>query len=212
VYTIDVGNPSNGTLAQANVVDTLPPGEAYAPGTARLDGISADPAISGRTLTWKIQSLAPGIKHTLTYAAVVFPSVPAGTLLTNSASASAAISGTLVNVNASATANVQIVDGALSDRSVITGRVFLDAARSDHFTRGDRGIAGVRVYMEDGTAALTDAEGRFSFPAVRPGMHVLRVDSATLPAGVHGIMQRLVHGLLDDGLMQDVEFGLESAP
>jgi hypothetical protein len=95
---------------------------------------------------------------------------------------------------------------------VITGRVFLDIASSGHFARGDRGIAGVRVYMEDGTSALTDSQGRFSFPAARPGAHVLRIDSATLPSGVHGITQRLVHGLLDDGLMQDVEFGLAGAP
>jgi uncharacterized repeat protein (TIGR01451 family) len=212
MYTIDVGNPSNGTLAQARIVDTLPPGEAYAPRTARLDGTTLDPVIDGRTLTWTLQSLGAGIKHRLTYAALVFPSVPAGTLLTNSATASAAISGTLVNVNASASASVQIIDGALSDRSVITGRVFLDVAGSGHFTRGDRGLAGVRVYLEDGTAALTDAQGRFSFPAVRPGTHVLRVDSATLPPGVHGITQRLVHGLLDDGLMEDVEFGLGGTP
>jgi hypothetical protein len=155
---------------------------------------------------------AAGIKHKLMYAVVVFPSVPAGTLLTNSATATAAISGTLVNVNASASATVQVVDGALSDRSVITGRVFLDVAHNEHFMRGDRGIAGVRVYMEDGSAALTDAQGRFSFPAARPGVHVLRVDGATLPAGVHGITQRLVHGLLDDGLMEDIEFGLEGSP
>jgi hypothetical protein len=43
-------------------------------------------------------------------------------------------------------------------------------------------------------------------------MHVLRVDSATLPAGMHGVMQRLVHGVLDDGLMQDIEFPLGATP
>jgi len=212
IYTIDAGNPSNGTLARANIVDTLPAGEAYAPGTARLDGADFEPVVNGRTLTWTLQSLAAGVKHRLMYAAVIFPSVPAGTLLTNSATATAFISGTMVNVNASASANVEVIDGALSDRSVITGRVFIDSHGSGHFSHGDRGIASVRIYMEDGTSVLTDANGRFSFPAVRPGMHVLRIDSATLPEGMHGITQRLVHGLLDDGLMQDVEFALGGTP
>jgi hypothetical protein len=67
---------------------------------------------------------------------------------------------------------------------------------------------------------LSDAEGRFNFPAVRPGMHVLRLDATTLPGGVHAdgrlygnwTLQRLVHGVLDDGLMQDVEFALGGGP
>ncbi len=211
-YAIDVANASNGTLAGAVIIDTLPAGEAYATRSARLDGAAAEPATSGRTLTWKLESLQPGVKHTLTYAAVVFPSVAAGTLLANSATAQAIVSGTTVNVNASANADVEVVGGALSDRYVITGRVFIDVRKSGDFTRGDRGLAGVRVYMEDGTTVLTDARGRFTIPAARPGMHVLRVDETTLPSGVRGTTQRLVHGVLDEGVMQDVQFGMSGTP
>ena len=220
VYTIDVANPSGSTLGTAQIADTLPAGEVYAPGTARLDGKPLEPAVTGRVLTWTLPPLAAGVKHELMYAAVVFPSVAAGTLLTNSATASAVINGTMVNVNASANADVEVVDGALTDRSVITGRVFLDARRTGRFARGDRGIAGVRIYLEDGSSVLSDAEGRFNFPAVRPGMHVLRLDASTLPGGIHAdgrlygnwTLQRLVHGVLDDGLMQDVEFALGGGP
>lgn len=212
IYTIEVGNPSSGTLGKAVINDTLPAGEAYAARTARLDGAALEPAVHGRVLTWTLSSLAAGTKHRLTYACVVFPSVTAGTLLTNAATASALISGTMVNVNASASADVEIVGGALGDRSVITGRVFFDAMRTGHFAHGDRGLGGVRIYLEDGSSVVTDEQGRFSFPAARPGMHVLRVDSATLPAGMHGVMQRLVHGVLDDGLMQDIEFPLGATP
>lgn len=220
VYTIDVANPSGSTLGTAQIADTLPAGEVYAPGTARLDGKALEPAINGRVLTWTLPPLAAGVKHELMYAAVVFPSVPAGTLLTNSATASAVINGTMVNVNASANADVEVVDGALTDRSVITGRVFLDVRHTGRFSRGDRGLAGVRIYLEDGSSVLSDAEGRFDFPAVRPGMHVLRLDKSTLPGGIHAdgrlygnwTLQRLVHGVLDDGLMQDVEFALGGGP
>jgi uncharacterized repeat protein (TIGR01451 family) len=220
IYTIDVANPSGSTLGTAQIADTLPAGEVYAPGTARLDGKPLEPATAGRVLTWTLPPLAAGVKHELIYAAVVFPSVPAGTLLTNSATASAVINGTMVNVNASANADVDVVDGALTDRSIITGRVFLDVRRTGRFARGDRGLAGVRIYLEDGSSALSDAEGRFNFPAVRPGMHVLRLDATTLPGGVHAdgrlygnwTLQRLVHGVLDDGLMQDVEFALGGGP
>jgi hypothetical protein len=109
-----------------------------------------------------------------------------------------------------------------SDRRVVTGRVFVDVRGSGHFTSGDRGIAGVRVYLEDGSYVTTDAQGLFSFAAVRPGMHVLRIDPSTLPDGVrfYGAAsmnstrspQRLLHGILDGSTMEDVEFALQGGP
>lgn len=210
-YTIDVSNPSGSSLGGVQVVDTLPSGEAYAPGSALVDGHVLEPNVDGRTLTWSIPLLVPGVRHTIVYAAIVYPSVPAGTILTNSATAGAIIAGTHVNVNASANAEVIVTQGALGDRSVITGRVFADSAHTGHFKHGDSGIAGVRVFLEDGTSATTDLQGRFSFPSVRPGMHVIRIDKTTLPDGLHGgELQKLVHGVLDDGLMQDIEFAVSA--
>jgi uncharacterized repeat protein (TIGR01451 family) len=213
LYTIDVANASGAGVGPVTVVDTLPAGEAYAPGTARTDGTVTEPAVNGRTLTWTFPSLPGGGKHEIVYACVVFPTVPGGTMLSNSVRADAAISGTNAQTGASANADVEIVDGALSDRSVLMGRVFADGARTGRYERGDRGIAGVRIYLEDGTSVVTDSEGRFTFPSVRPGMHVLRIDRETLAPGMRGgTLQRLVHGLLDDGLMQDVEFPIEASP
>lgn len=210
-YTVDVSNPSGSSLSAVDIVDTLPTGEVYAPGSALIDGHTQEPVVDGRTLTWTIPILSTGLKHTIVYAAIVYPNVPAGTILTNSATAGATIAGTRVIVNASANADVIVTEGALGDRSIITGRVFADNGHTGHFAHGDEGLAGVRVFLEDGTSATTDMQGRFSFPAVRPGMHVIRVDKTTLPDGMRrGTLQRLVHGVLDDGLMQDVEFGVSA--
>ena len=100
-------------------------------------------------------------------------------------------------------------------------RVFVDVKRTGRFAEGDRGLGGVRVYLEDGQSVTTDAFGRFTFPSVHPGQHVLRVDLTTLPQGVRAYddrrydstrsLQRLVHGLYDAGLMHDVNFALEPA-
>lgn len=213
IYTIDAGNASGMAVGPVTIADTLPAGEAYAPGTARVNGAAMEPSVNGRTLTWVFPSIEGGGKREIVYASVVFPSVAGGTILTNSVRAGAIVSGTNVQEDASANADVQIVDGALSDRSVLAGRVFVDTARTGRYQRGDRGIAGVRIYLEDGTSVLTDAQGRFTFPSVRPGMHVLRVDAQTLEPGMRGgTLQKLVHGLLDDGLMQDVEFPVEASP
>jgi uncharacterized repeat protein (TIGR01451 family) len=219
VYTVGVGNPSQTPLAQTILVDTLPAGEAYAPGTARLDGDPFEPVVAGRTLTWTLANVAAGANYTVTYATVVFPSVAPDTTLVNGVTASAAIAGTNVTATASATADVRIITSAFSQRGIITGRVFIDARRSERFAKGDDGVAGVRIFLEDGSSVVTDRFGRYSFAGVRPGMHVLRVDATTLPdttrpfgrprMGSVWSMQRLVHGLFDDGLMEDVNFGVE---
>jgi hypothetical protein len=53
-------------------------------------------------------------------------------------------------------------------------------------------------------------------------MHVLRLDETTLPPGVHAYPDRrydsvrspirLIHGVLDEGLLQDVPFEVAPAP
>lgn len=219
VYTVGFTNTSSSALGATTVVDTLPSGMVYATGTGRLDGRALEPAVSGRTLTWTLPQLAVGIAHTLTYATVVFPTVTEGTTLTNTATVTSVLPSTTAKVSGSASASIAAIAGGLTQRRIVTGRVFVDAAGSGHFTRGDSGVAGVRVYLEDGSYALTDADGRFSFPSVRPGMHVLRLDETTLPSGLRAFRdaamdstratQRLLHGILDDGTMEDVEFALQ---
>jgi len=217
-YTIDIQNTSASTIGSTQIVDTLPAGLAYAPGTAKLDGATLEPTVNGRTLTWTVPALAPSSDTLLTYVCVVYPSVPSGTNLTNSVGVTGLIPGTTATTTASSNVSVQIVGGAFSQRQVITGRVFIDAMKTGRFRPGDSGIAGVRVFLEDGSSVVTDAQGRFSFPGARPGMHVLRVDPTTLPLGVHPYAgypvtssrsaQQLVHGLMDDGLIEDVEFAM----
>lgn len=217
VYTVTFQNNSVLPLPVTTIADTLPPDLIYATGSARLDGNPFEPQISGRTLTWTFPVFLPGSSHTLVYATIVYPDTPAGTTLTNTVS----VGGTAKNgleMSGSANVSVIVTSGPFSDRRVVTGRVFIDAMGTGHFTKGDKGVAGVRVYMEDGTYAVTDERGFFSFPSVRPGMHVLRIDPDTLPPRVRFFdgaamgstrsPQRLLHGVLDETTMEDVEFAL----
>ncbi|HKU69013.1 MAG TPA: hypothetical protein VJP85_14680 [Candidatus Baltobacteraceae bacterium] len=211
VYTVQFTNASPLALSNVAVLDTLDAGLVYAPGSSRLDGnADFEPVIAGRTLTWRLPALGAGAGHTLTYAAVVFPSTPSGTTLLNNVSVSGAAGASGLSEGGSASASVLVVGGMFSDRRVVTGRVFVDVRGSDRFSRGDRGVAGVRIYLEDGSYVTTDAQGLFSFPAVRPGMHVLRIDPSTLPDGLRARSpQRLLHGILDGSTMEDVEFPLQ---
>ena len=48
-------------------------------------------------------------------------------------------------------------------------------------------VAGVRVYLEDGTYAITDSNGYYHFAGIRKGAHVVQMDVQSLP----GFYERL---------------------
>lgn len=218
VYTLNFSNVGT-PLGATTLVDTLPPGVAYARGTAIVDGVHLEPTVSGRTLTFAFASLET--KHTIAYATVIVPGVTAGSTLTNVATVSAiAVNAPTETVSASASVDTQVINGIFTDQTIITGRVFIDLARDGWFHKGDVGIPSVRIFLEDGESVVTDPNGRYSFPGVRPGMHVLKIDRATLPPGTraYGVrdyddqksIRRLVHGVFDGGVIQDVNFAIEA--
>jgi uncharacterized repeat protein (TIGR01451 family) len=220
IFTVAFSPASSTPLGATTVVDTLPAGFAYAPGTGRLDGAIAEPAVRGDVLTWTLPSLTA--THTIAYATVVAPGIQPDTQATNVVTVSAKAPNDPVPVSARADASVAIVAGVFSDHIVITGRAYIDRSGVARFTRGDLGVAGVRIYLEDGESVVTDPDGRYTFPGVRPGMHVLRLDETTLPPRVKAFAdraldsdrstRRLVHGVMDALTMQNVDFALQVAP
>jgi hypothetical protein len=141
--------------------------------------------------------------------------------LTNLASAAGNPVDSTIVLHATATADVRIIPGVFSNRYTILGRVIV-ATPNDGWTGPLTGVPGVRILMEDGSSVVTDKNGRYSMPDVRPGMHVLRLDQTTLPAGFKAFddrrydsprsVERLVHALTDTQLIQDVNFEVQAAP
>jgi len=219
VWTLQYSNATATTLGASSIVDTLPVGIGYAAGTGRVDGARSEPVVLGGKLTWTVPAL-DRTQHEIVFASVLSPGISEGTVLTNHATIAAAVPGSPgVTANASASADVRVIAGVFSSCAPITGRVYADLHGSGYFERGDLGVEGVRVYLESGESVASDTFGRFSFPCVRPGMHVLRLDTTTLPPTVHAYgersydsergVRRLVHGLFDGTTIQDVNFALE---
>ncbi|MBD5604631.1 MAG: isopeptide-forming domain-containing fimbrial protein [Candidatus Eremiobacteraeota bacterium] len=216
MYVVTVASATT-TFGATTVVDDLPPFVAYAPGTSRVDGARVEPVVSGSHLTWTFPALSS--EQTISFAAVVLLNATDGTTLTNEVVANAAIPGSpKFFATGRAEAQTVVVPGLFSNRIPITGRVYLDLAGTGRFVRGDVGVAAVRVWLEDGESVTTDPQGRFDFPAARPGMHVLHVDAETLPPSAAFFPTRaydderspvrLAHGPFDGGLLQDVNFAL----
>ncbi|HYY98100.1 MAG TPA: SdrD B-like domain-containing protein, partial [Pyrinomonadaceae bacterium] len=101
----------------------------------------------------------------------------------NSASAAGVLS-TGERVSApQARASVRVRRGVFSSQQVIVGRVYADANLNGQFDRDERGLPGVRLYLNNGQSVITDSEGLYNFPVVNEGSQVISLDPVTLPPG-----------------------------
>ena len=86
-----------------------------------------------------------------------------------------------------ATATVELVAGPFAPEGTILGTVFVDADGDGRPGRGEPALPGVRLYLDDGTFAVTDADGRYSLYGIAPRTHALKLDRTTLPAGARPV-------------------------
>lgn len=178
-YQLDMQNTDAAATAPGVIMtDTLPLGFRYQKGSTKLNGaVAPDPAVSadGRTLTFTVGDLAAKATASIRYVVEVAAGARLG-IATNQATARSA-TGMISNL---ATATVQVRSDFLNSRSIIMGEVIAGACGAPH---GDKlaGVAGVRIFLEDGTFVDTDKQGMFHFEGVRPGSHVVQLDLDSLP-------------------------------
>jgi SdrD B-like domain len=63
----------------------------------------------------------------------------------------------------------------------LAGVVYLDANENGRYDAGETGAANVTVVLDGRFSVRTDSQGRFNFPAVAAGHHVLTVEADNLP-------------------------------
>jgi uncharacterized repeat protein (TIGR01451 family) len=180
VFYAITANNSDPSRPKRDVVLTDTPSSylRLRPDTIRIDGAESPDAITlapdGRTLTIALGDIPGGASRRVTYAMSVRPDAPPGRAV-NDASITDSLGRT-----ARASVGVDIAREAIADRMTIIGRI----TAGDCSVEGTRrGIPGVRVVMEDGSYAITDADGRYHFEGVVPGTHVVAVAQMTLPEG-----------------------------
>ncbi|MEO1731520.1 MAG: hypothetical protein AAFR64_12365, partial [Pseudomonadota bacterium] len=179
-YTITVTN-SDPSRAKRDVVITDTPSRwlRLRSDTIRVNGeeVPAENltiASDGSTLTIDLGTLEGGESARITYGMSVHPDAPPGRVLND------AVVVDLVGRTARAQALVDILRETIADRMTIIGRITAGECTLDDPRPG---IAGVRVMLEDGSFAITDADGRYHFEGVVPGTHVVAVSNMTLPQG-----------------------------
>ncbi len=156
--------------AQPHIVVTVPPGLHYVGGSVRgVDGVT----VRGGTLDLALPSLAGGASIELRFTATVTPDAMPGDLL---ASAVALLGPSPVSNQAAAAVRVRAP--LFTDAMTIVGRI--TAAPCGTPERDRRGVAGVRLLLENGLYVATDRDGMFHLEGVKPGRHVVQIDLASL--------------------------------
>jgi uncharacterized repeat protein (TIGR01451 family) len=178
-YTLSLTNASEaGTFNNVQVVDHLPTGARFRAGSLRLNDVRvADPVIAadGNSFTYTQPSLAVGESIELRYVVEFTVAMRGVKDAINTAQAFAP-----GNVHSNeARALVRMNEELFSQKGFIVGRVF--EGTCDQTGREEGGIAGVRVYLEDGRYGVTDEGGRFHFEGLEPGTHSVQLDKLTLP-------------------------------
>lgn len=234
-YVITVRATQAVPLNDMTVVDTLPAGLIYTPGTASIDGTFVEPEIADQTLSFADLSLTAGAPLVISLSARVTSTAPMGDL-TNTARVLDGSSG--VALAGAATATVTRRAEPVFECSNVIGKVFDDVnmngyqdeapdvsaqisdqsipfdklAAVEFAFRPEIGIPGVRLVTPSGTIITTDAYGRYSVPcAALPAdigsNFMLKLDTRSLPTGYRVTTENPRVMRLTAGLMTEMNFG-----
>lgn len=185
-YTITLVNGVGVNIPDVAVVDRPPPGFRYVAGSARVDGVPAEPRMLGSDLYWDGLSVTADNHHEIVMLLAVGSGVGEGEFV-NRAQALHAVTGTALS--SEATATVRIVADPTFDCTDVLGKVYDDANRNGVQDSGEPGIAGVRLATARGLVATTDRYGRYHIACAitpregRGTNFVLKLDDRTLPTG-----------------------------
>ncbi|MBM66806.1 MAG: hypothetical protein CMH55_11305, partial [Myxococcales bacterium] len=193
-FMVEVSNGSSTAIdpnldGGPRLLDILPPSLAPVGGEALVihgvDGSDRRLSAPVATLTGGIRELTdwvllPGERLTWTYRATVLPGAPLGPsdssnrLLTRSSA---------VPLADLAHAQIELVPDAFLEESTLIGRAYCDADGNGRFDARELGVPGIRLYADHGVWVETDGYGRYHFSRLGPGIHRVKIDERSLPAG-----------------------------
>lgn len=210
-YLLRITNRDAVPARGLHVADTLPRGLRYERNSAR-GGDEPTVSSDGRTLDFVIPVLAAGASTELKYVVSIAPGAPAGEALNR-----ARVVGQGTVTSNEAAASVRLRPLLFTDAMTIIGRV-TEGNCGDPVDKR-KGVAGIRLLMEDGTFVATDRDGLYHFEGVRAGRHVVQIDTTSIPAThapvacdidtrqANSPISRFVEG--DGGLLKRVDFQLK---
>ncbi len=186
-YTVTIRNTTTNTVSNVRISDAASPVLAYLPGTARLDGNAIADPLPGPPMMFDIGNVQalidangngvadPGEDgyHILSYSMVVGAGARVGTY--PNLAVAVDVCDTCA-ISQPVSVDLEISADPIFDLGTLIGKVFYDVDGDGWQDRGESGISGAMVALDDGSYVLTDATGRYHFPAVEPGQRMLKLN------------------------------------
>ncbi len=91
----------------------------------------------------------------------------------------------------------------------VLGKVFEDKNANGVQDKEEVGLEGVKVASDTGIYAITDSDGKFHFPYIETGQHLLKIDSITLPEGSIITSPNPQRVIVTEGVLTKVSFGVK---
>jgi len=193
-YTVEVRNTTTTDVTPALLYDQPPRGFRFVSGSMRVDGAptslpsSESPLVVDMVMipAWVdvdgnggVDPGEPGYQ-VITYQMVVTTGAVPGSY-DNLAVAKDVCDSCLISNESRARVRVRL--DPTFDLSTVIGKVFDDLNGDGFQDPGERGVPNAMVALDDGTYAVTDAHGRYHFPAIRPGQRLVKLNRHSLPPG-----------------------------
>lgn len=190
-YSIKIENKGAATAYDVQLKDALPRGFAIVDGTVKVDQQRHDDFVAqGKYKTLSLGNLNVGQSVTVNYRVLIGSSALGGDGINRAIAVGTDDLGDNIS-SREAQWRIEVSRGMMTTDGIIVGKVYHDINRDGIQQRddGELGVAGVRIYMENGNFVVTDAEGKYSLYGINAKTHVLKVDRTTLPVGSELIEQ-----------------------
>lgn len=214
-YTINVTNSGSSTAYDVQLKDALPRGFDYVDGSVRI-GKTADinPAqttefkAEGKYQVLNLGKMANGESKQITYRVLVGASSLGGDGINRATAVANNGQGQSIS-SREAQWKIDVERGVMNTDGIIVGKVYHDINRDGIQQKedGELGVAGVRIYMENGNFIVTDPEGKYNFYGVNAKTHVLKVDRTTLPNATEMVTQSNRNAGDAGSLFVDLKYG-----
>jgi len=200
-YTIKVENNGKSTAYDVQLKDALPRGFHYVEGSVRVTPETTIDIDQPQTTEFKAEGkyqvlnlgnieVGKNKAKTITYRVLIGASALGGDGI-NRATAVANNEQGQSLVSREAQWQIEVERGVMNTDGIIVGKVYHDINRDGIQQKedGELGVAGVRIYMENGNFIVTDPEGKYNFYGVSAKTHVLKVDRTTIPRATELVIQ-----------------------
>ena len=203
-YSINITNNGAATAYDVELKDALPRGFAYIEGSARITQGAGDAdtdldinqaqttefKADGKYQVLNLGTLAVGETKNVTYRVLVGASALGGDGINRAIAVANNEQGQSI-VSREAQWQIEVERGVMNTDGIIIGKVYHDINRDGIQQKedGELGVAGVRIYMENGNFIVTDPEGKYNFYGISAKTHVLKVDRTTIPNATELVIQ-----------------------